>query len=250
MEGEFPGGAAIVAGGSGGLGIAICKAIADKGCPVLIGYANQKERALELAEEIAATGGRAEPCRLDLLDPQSIAAAVGQAIGFAGGVAAAIYSAGYRKTFDFISKVSDEEWERALTMDVRGFAALMRGALPELRKAKGAVVSITTFQGARLEVKGCLSSVPKAAVERATMVVAREEGRFGVRANAVRAGWIDAGSAAALLDEATLQRKLKEIPLGRVGLPEELGEAVAFLASNRAGFVTGSVLTCDGGEGL
>jgi NAD(P)-dependent dehydrogenase (short-subunit alcohol dehydrogenase family) len=217
---------------------------------VLVGYAHRAEAAASLARQIAEAGGIAEPCKLDLLDESSIAAAVGQAVALAGGVAAAIYSAGFRKTFDFISRVSDEDWDKALTMDVRGFAALARGTLPELRKSKGAIVSTTTYQGARLEPKGCLSSVPKAAVERATMVIAREEGRYGVRANAVRTGWMDAGSAAALLDEPMHAQKLMDIPLGRVGRPEELGEVVAFLASNRAGFVTGSVVTCDGGEGL
>lgn len=250
MSGEFVNGAALVAGGSGGLGVAICAAIAAKGCPVLVGYANRREAAEEVVAGIMSAGGSAQACHLDLLDPASVSAAVEQAVAFAGGLAAAVYSAGFRKTFDFISRVSDEDWERALTMDVRGFASLVRHTLPELRKSKGAVVSITTYQGGKLEVKGCLSSVPKAAVERATMVVAREEGRYGVRANAVRTGWIQAGSAAALLDGETHAQKLKDIPLGRVGAPAELGEVVAFLASQRASFVTGSVVTCDGGESL
>lgn len=250
MTGEFNQGAAIVAGGSGGLGVAICAALAEKGAPVLVGYATRREAAEKVAADIVRAGGSAEPCHLDLLDPSSVAAAVAQAQALAGGVCAAVYAAGFRKTFDFISRVTDEAWEAALTMDVRGFAALIRATLPELRKSKGSVVSITTYQGGKLEVKGCLSSVPKAAVERATMVVAREEGRYGVRANAVRTGWIQAGSGGALLDEAMHAQKLKDIPMGRVGQADELGEVVAFLASNRASFVTGSVVTCDGGESL
>lgn len=250
MAGHFASGAAIVAGGSGGLGVAICRALAAQGCPVLIGYASRRDAAEALAAEIGKAGGLAQACHLDLLDPAALDAAVEQARALAGGVCAAIYAAGFRKQFDFISRVTDAQWEAALTMDVRGFAALVRHTLPELRKSKGAVVSITTYQGGKLEVKGCLSSVPKAAVERATMVVAREEGRYGVRANAVRTGWIHAGSAAALLDDAMHRQKLKDIPMGRVGQPEELGEIVAFLASNRASFVTGAAVPCDGGESL
>jgi NAD(P)-dependent dehydrogenase (short-subunit alcohol dehydrogenase family) len=93
--------------------------------------------------------------------------------------------------------------------------------------------------------------VPKAALERLVEAMAREEARYGVRANAVRAGWINAGGGARYTNDAEfMAMKLADIPLRRLGAGWELGEAVAFLASPRASFITGVALTVDGGESL
>ncbi|MET0733751.1 MAG: SDR family oxidoreductase [Casimicrobiaceae bacterium] len=93
--------------------------------------------------------------------------------------------------------------------------------------------------------------MPKAAVERLVEAIAREEAHYGVRANAVRAGWINAGGGERLTqDSRMLAQKLVDIPMRRLGEPWELAEAVSFLASPRASFITGVALTVDGGESL
>lgn len=250
MTQGFPSGAMLVVGGNGGLGAAISRSLGDAGCPVLIGYHSRPAAAESLCDEIGRGGGRAMAVALDVTDDASFAEAVQAAEEFAGGISGLVYAAGTRKTFDFVGRVPDAAWEHALSIDVRGFLRAARSCLPALRQAGGSIVSITTYQGGRIEPKGSLSSVSKAAVERATQALAREEGRYGVRANAVRAGWIEAGSAADLLDEATRIRKQSEIPLGRLGRNSELAAVVRFLLSDAASFVTGAAIPVDGGESL
>jgi NAD(P)-dependent dehydrogenase (short-subunit alcohol dehydrogenase family) len=250
MAQGFPGGAMLVVGGSGGLGAAISRSLGAAGCSVLIGYHSRAAAAETLCDEIGRGGGRAKAVAVDVTDDASLAQAVQAAEAYAGGISGLIYAAGTRKRFDFVGRVPDTDWERALLVDVRGFLAAVRSCLPALRQAGGSIVSITTYQGGRLEPKGSLSSVSKAAVERATQALAREEGRYGVRANAVRAGWIEAGSAAELLDEAARHRKQCEIPLGRLGRDTELAAVVRFLLSDAASFVTGAAIPVDGGESL
>ena len=114
-----------------------------------------------------------------------------EAANLFGGIGTVVYAPGAKPAYDFVSQVPPEEWRRILEVDVLGLANLLSASLPALRKSAGAIVGVTTYQGARLEPRGGLSAVPKAAAERLLAVTAREEGRYQVRSNAVRAGWFD-----------------------------------------------------------
>jgi len=244
-ESDFAPGAAIVVGGSGGLGTAIATRLAHYGAQVIVSYRQARKQALELVETIRASSGTAEAVELDVLDPESLASGVEEAVKLFGGVGTVVYAPGAKPKYDFISNIPIEEWRRIIDVDVFGLANLLKAALPELRKSAGAVVGVTTYQGSRLEPRGGLSAVPKAAAERLLAVTAREEGRYNVRSNAVRAGWFD-NRGVKRTDIVTVQESL----LGRRGRPEELAEAIAFLTSKRASFITGAVLTVDGGQSL
>lgn len=249
---EAPNGWAVVAGGSGGLGSAISRALSRTGFSVVVCYHSNEATATLLANEISSSGGEARAWRMDLEDAEGVVEAFAEIRKTLGPIAAAVYAAGPSCTFDYFSRIPMSEWRRVLQTDVLGCIALAQAAIPHLRETRGSFTALATYQARKLEVHGTLSSVPKAAIERICEAIGREEARYGVRGNSVRAGWINAGGGERLTngDPKMLAQKLADIPMRRLGEPWELAEAVSFLASPRASFITGVALTVDGGESL
>jgi NAD(P)-dependent dehydrogenase (short-subunit alcohol dehydrogenase family) len=141
-----------------------------------------------------------------------------------------------------------------LLQDTVGFYALVHAALPSLRRNGGNVVAVTTAATSRFAVRDGLSSVPKAAVEAAVFAFAKEEGRFGVRFNCVGPGMLTDGMAERLmangdLDERALDAARGNIPMRTFGRAKDIAEAVCFLASDAAGYISGQKLDVDGGYG-
>lgn len=244
----FPAGAALISGGSGGLGSAIARCIATAGMPVAIGYRSDAAGAQGLADELNAAGGKAAAVAFDSGNPDSIAAGIDAAYAFGGGIGAFVNASGAKSKFGYFSKTALEEWKRVIDVDILGLIAALQAVIPALRETRGSITALTTYQAGRIEPQGGLSAVPKAAVDRLMANLAREEGRYGVRANAVRAGWIAAG--AGVRDHGKGVTATAQTALGRMGEPEELAKAVTFLVSNAASFVTGATLSVDGGQSL
>jgi NAD(P)-dependent dehydrogenase (short-subunit alcohol dehydrogenase family) len=163
-----------------------------------------------------------------------------------------VYAAGPHVPMVHLSKVSPVDFAEQLSQDASGFFNVAQPALPLLRTTQGSIVAVTTAATARFPVRDGLSAAPKGAVEALVRALAAEEGRFGVRVNAVGPGMLTDGMAARLIDSGELDDDAlavtrSNIPLRRFGNATDIAEAVCFLASARAEYITGQKLDVDGG---
>jgi NAD(P)-dependent dehydrogenase (short-subunit alcohol dehydrogenase family) len=245
-------GTAFVVGGSGGLGAAVCRELAVRGSDVALTYRGNEEAAQLLAADISEWGRRAWAVGLDLTDHGAAKASVDAIAEAAGGIHTLVYAAGPTVPQRHLSTVDPGEVRWQLDADAAGFFAVAQPAIAHLREAEGSIVAVTTAATRRFPVRDGLSSIPKAAVEATIRGIAAVEGRFGVRANTVGPGMLTDGMAQRLmasgdLDERALDVARANIPMRRFGVAADIAEAVCFLASARARFITGQHLDVDGG---
>ena len=242
--------AAFVVGGTGGLGQAICRALTAEWSHVVVGYRRRAEAAEALAAEI---GGSATRC--DLTDAASVTDSIASAAERFGGLGAVVFAGGVPIGQPFVSRIDEAAWREVIETELIGFTRVVAATLPIFRNGGGgSLVAIVSVANYAYPPGDALSSVPKAAIESLGRAVAREEGRYGIRANMVAPGIIDAGLGAEFLKglytpEIWATQK-QRIALRRFGSGEEIAEAVAFLASERARYITGQTLVVDGGFSL
>jgi NAD(P)-dependent dehydrogenase (short-subunit alcohol dehydrogenase family) len=249
---EFGDGVAIVAGGSGGIGAAIVRDLAAHGSNVALTYHSNRAAAEALSDDVGRAGREAEIGRLDLQDAEAAKSFVDGVVARFGRLHSVVYAAGPPLKLDFISQLRPDTWSKVFRADVDGCFNLIWACLPHLkRQGGGSVVAVITAAVDRPPPKDILSAAPKAAIQALIRGLAREEGRFGIRANCVGPGWIDAGlgaeAMASLDQQAYIDRFLAQIPLRRVGQAEEIAQAVTYLLSDRAKYVTGASLPVAGG---
>ena len=252
----FPEGAALIFGATGGIGQSVAREFARAGSDVAIVWRSKRETAESLAREIESLGRRASLHPCDVIDETALADAVEAAVAAHGRVHTMVWGAGPLVDQVYLADTSAEQWRRAIDVEVHGFFNAARTVVPHMRRAGGgSIVHLGSAGDLRWPDKDGLSVAPKAANEALVKGFAREEGKYGIRANSVLVGVIEAGmflelSRQGVFDEEWTREVHKNLALKRWGQPEEIGHAAVFLASSKAAYVTGQQIAVAGGYGV
>ncbi|HEY2603811.1 MAG TPA: 3-oxoacyl-ACP reductase FabG [Thermoleophilaceae bacterium] len=237
-------GCALVTGASRGIGAAIARTLAAEGWPVGVNYRTDEEGAAAVVAQIESAGGQALSVGGDVADPEQIDSVFGELERRFGPVLVLVNNAGVRA--DGLSmQLEDDEWDHVLATNLSGTFRATRRALKGMMRARhGRVINIASIVGGVRGNAGQANyAASKAGVVGFTRTVAAEVARRGVTVNAVAPGLVETE-----LSEGTdQQRFIDAVPARRLGTPDEIAACVRFLASDDAGYVTGTTLTVDGG---
>ena len=237
---------ALVTGSSRGIGRAVARELAHQGWAVGINYLHREDKAQELVEELTTAGCQAAAFQADVADGAAVASMVKELGETFSPVELVVNNAGVAGQSLF-QDISDEMWNRYLAVNLGGARNTIKAALPHMISEKrGCIVNISSIWGQRGASCEVAYACTKAGIIALTRSLAMELDPSGIRVNCVAPGVINTDMVQ-VLGQETLDELAKETPLGRLGTPEDIAYAVSFFASERAGFITGQVLTADGG---
>ena len=237
---------ALVTGSSRGIGRAVARELAHQGWAVGINYLNRADKARELVDELTMEGCQAAAFQADVADGAAVAEMVRNLGETFSPVELVVNNAGVAGQSLF-QDITDEMWNRYLAVNLGGARKTIKAVLPHMISEKrGCIVNISSIWGQRGASCEVAYACTKAGIIALTRSLAMELAPSGIRVNCVAPGVINTDRVQ-VLGQETLDELAKETPLGRLGTPEDIAYAVAFFASERAGFITGQVLTADGG---
>lgn len=237
---------ALVTGSSRGIGRGIALELARQGWDVCVNYLRQGQAAQAVAEEILQLGQNAIAVQADVAQGTAVDAMVRQAEEELGPISLVVNNAGIAGQALF-QDITDEMWNRYLAVNLGGARNAIRAVLPHMLEEKsGCIVNISSIWGLRGASCETVYACTKAALIGLTRSLALELAPSGIRVNCVAPGVINTDMVQ-VLGQQTLRDLAEQTPLGRLGTPEDIAHAVAFLASDKAGFITGQVLGADGG---
>ncbi len=242
---------AIVTGASRGIGRAIAAALAASGYRVVLSYRDREQQVKDLVGKIEAAGRQAVAVRADVGQPVQADALVRTALDTFGQVNVLVNNAAVQVPGVPLAAVQWEEWERLLRVNLSGPLRLIQAVIPHMReRRRGHIVNISSDVSQRLPARNGPYTVSKVGLEALTRILAKEEGPYGIRVNAVAPGPIQTDMLRESLEAMGRERAdafIRSIPLGRSGQPEEIASVVVFLVSDAARFITGQVIYANGG---
>ncbi|MGB0629567.1 MAG: SDR family NAD(P)-dependent oxidoreductase [Alphaproteobacteria bacterium] len=244
-------GVAFVTGGGGGIGGATAERLAANGVHVAVAD-HDAGLADAVAERIVQAGGTAQPLTLDVTDSGQVAASVAAAEAALGPVDYLVNTAGIFQWAN-AEDISDADFENMFRVHVFGMHSVTRSVLPGmLARGAGAIVNVTSIHAIRGQSLTAHYSAAKGAILAYTKSLAREKSPLGIRVNAVAPGPIDTPLWRGELDESEIADKMAQrstiIPMARLGTPDEVAAGIVFLLSPGASYLTGHIMTIDGGE--
>ncbi len=246
---ELDGRIALITGASRGIGRATALELAAAGAAIGVNYRSDAAGAEAVVGEIMAAGGRALALEADVADPESAAALVARCEEELGEIDALVCNAGITRD-NLMARISAEDFNDVIATNLGGtFHVCQAAGRRMLRRRRGAIVTMSSIVGIHGNAGQTNYSASKAGLIGLTKSLAKEIGSRGVRVNCIAPGYI-ATELTDVLPESAREALLASTPLGRLGQPEDIARCVRFLVSDAAGFVTGAVLSVDGGLGM
>ncbi|MQS09018.1 3-oxoacyl-[acyl-carrier-protein] reductase [Streptomyces alkaliphilus] len=237
---------ALVSGGSRGIGRAVVLRLAAEGYDVGFCYRSDEQAALQLEKEAGEFGHRVLAVRVDVTDAESVREWVARTESELGPIDVAVSSAGITRDNPLVL-MTDEDWHAVLDTNLDGVYHVCRSVIFEMMKRKsGTIINISSIAGVYGNATQSNYSASKSGIIGFSKALAKEVGRYNIRANVVAPGYIETDMTAEL-SEKVKKEAAKQVPLRRFGRAEEVADLVAYLASERAAYITGAVIQIDGG---